>query len=164
MASPVDVGGLPNHVKYCVSVLSLQWANIRTSPVEIPYNWYQSWWFKVVFDFCSKMKVVKIMFWPHHCVKEEETKPLVKIALKSDVRNGRTRHHTPAGWLATHTDARHTSHASSSPERADLTQIPDDPNHVPDPDKDDIITTSTWRHHAQLACHVSVQSADTSAW
>ena len=37
MASPVDVGGLPNHVKYCVSVLSLQWANIRTSPVGIPY-------------------------------------------------------------------------------------------------------------------------------
>jgi len=33
----VDVGGLPNHVKYCVSVLSLQWANIRTSPVGIPY-------------------------------------------------------------------------------------------------------------------------------
>ena len=37
MTSPVDVGGLPNHVKYCVSVLSLQWANIRTSPVGIPY-------------------------------------------------------------------------------------------------------------------------------
>jgi len=50
MASPVDVGGLPNHVKYCVSVLSLQWANIRTSPVGIPYNWYQSIWFEVVFD------------------------------------------------------------------------------------------------------------------
>jgi hypothetical protein len=40
MASPVDVGGLPNHVKYCVSVLSLQWANIKTSPVGIPYNHY----------------------------------------------------------------------------------------------------------------------------
>ena len=40
MASLVDVGGLPNHVKYCVSVLSLQWANIRTSPVGIPYNWW----------------------------------------------------------------------------------------------------------------------------
>ncbi|KAJ6901616.1 hypothetical protein NC651_019402 [Populus alba x Populus x berolinensis] len=37
MASPVDVGGLPNHVKYCISMLSFQWANIRTSPVEIPY-------------------------------------------------------------------------------------------------------------------------------
>jgi hypothetical protein len=37
MASPVDVGGLPNHVKYCVRVLSFQWANIRTSPVGIPY-------------------------------------------------------------------------------------------------------------------------------
>jgi len=40
MASPVDVGGLSNHVKYCVSVLSLQWANIRTSPVGIPYTCY----------------------------------------------------------------------------------------------------------------------------
>jgi len=38
MAPPVDVGGLPNHVKYCVSVLSLQWVNIRTSPVRIPYS------------------------------------------------------------------------------------------------------------------------------
>ena len=36
MASPVDIGGLPNHVKYCVNVLSLQWTNIRTSPVGIP--------------------------------------------------------------------------------------------------------------------------------
>jgi hypothetical protein len=38
MASPVDIGGLPNHVKYCVSVLNLKWINIRTSPVEIPYK------------------------------------------------------------------------------------------------------------------------------
>jgi len=34
----MDVGDLSNHVKYCVSVLSLQWAIIRTSPVGIPYN------------------------------------------------------------------------------------------------------------------------------
>jgi len=58
MASPVDVGGLPNHVKYCVSVLSLQWANIRTSPVGIPYNWYQSlvWsgvWFLLKNESCQ---------------------------------------------------------------------------------------------------------------
>jgi hypothetical protein len=33
--SPVDVGVLPNHVKYCVSVLSLQWATIRTPPVRL---------------------------------------------------------------------------------------------------------------------------------
>jgi len=38
MASPVDVGGLPNHVKYCVSVLSLLRANISTSSVGIPYR------------------------------------------------------------------------------------------------------------------------------
>jgi hypothetical protein len=34
----MDVGDLSNHVKYCVSVLNLQWAIIRTSPVGIPYN------------------------------------------------------------------------------------------------------------------------------
>ena len=62
MAFLVDIGDLPNHVKYCVSVLSLQWANIRTSPVEIPNNWYQSLWFKVVFDFLLKNKSC------HNCV------------------------------------------------------------------------------------------------
>jgi hypothetical protein len=34
----MDVGDLSNHVKYCVSVLNLQWAIIKTSPVGIPYN------------------------------------------------------------------------------------------------------------------------------
>jgi hypothetical protein len=33
--SPMNVGDLPNHVKYCVSVLSLQWATIRTPPVRL---------------------------------------------------------------------------------------------------------------------------------
>ena len=36
--------------------LSLRWATIRTSPVGIPNNWYQSTWFKVVFDFLLKNK------------------------------------------------------------------------------------------------------------
>ena len=40
MTPPVDVGGLPNHVKYCVSVLSLQWATIRTSPVGTPNTFH----------------------------------------------------------------------------------------------------------------------------
>jgi hypothetical protein len=53
----------------------------------------------VVFDFCSKMKVVKIVFWPYHRVEEEETKPLVKTASKSDVGHGRTLHHSPARRL-----------------------------------------------------------------
>jgi hypothetical protein len=52
----------------------------------IPNNWYQSTWYKVVFDFCSKMKVVKIVFWPYHCVEEEETKPLVKTTSKTSSR------------------------------------------------------------------------------
>jgi len=37
------------------------------------------------------MKVVKIVFWPYHCVEEEETKPLLKTASKSDVENVLTR-------------------------------------------------------------------------
>jgi hypothetical protein len=64
---------------------------------------------------------------------------LVKTALKSDVENVRTRRHASARWLATHTDARHASHASSSPGWANPTQMPDDPTHVPDPDNDDVI-------------------------
>jgi len=43
----MDVGDLPNHVKYCVSVLSLLWAMIMNTTIpqggaEIPNNWYQS--------------------------------------------------------------------------------------------------------------------------
>jgi hypothetical protein len=69
-----------------------------------------------VFDFCSKMKVVKIMFWPYHCVEEEEMKPLVKTAQNSDVGHARTRQHAPERRLPTRTNAPHASHASSSPE------------------------------------------------
>jgi hypothetical protein len=62
---------------------------------DFPNNWYQIIWFKVVFDFCSKIKVVKIMFWPYHCVEEKETKPLVKMAQNSEVGHARTRQHVP---------------------------------------------------------------------
>jgi len=48
------------------------------------------------------------------------------------------RPHAPARWLATRTDARHTS---SSPGWADSTRIPVDLNHVADPDKDDVSMT-----------------------
>lgn len=34
----MDIGDLSNHVKYCVSILSLQWTIIRTSPVRIANN------------------------------------------------------------------------------------------------------------------------------
>jgi hypothetical protein len=105
------------------------------------------------------MKVVKIVFWPYHCVEEEETKPLLKTASQSDVGNRRTRHHAPAKRLSTRTDARHASHASSSPGWADPTRIPDDPTHVPDPDKDDVIMTPVYT----VSRHVSVQSAATSS-
>ena len=91
LTSPVDVGNLSNHVKYCVSVLSLQWTTISTSPIEFPNNWYKSIWFKVVFDFFSKMKVVKLVFWPYHRVEEEKTSILVKTAKTSNVGHGCTR-------------------------------------------------------------------------
>jgi len=47
--------------------------------------------FKVVFDFCPKMKVVKMMFRPYHRVKEEETSTLVKTVQNLDVGHHRTR-------------------------------------------------------------------------
>ena len=41
-SSLVDLGGLPNHIKYCVSVLDFQWTIIRTSPVEIPNKFFNN--------------------------------------------------------------------------------------------------------------------------
>jgi hypothetical protein len=34
----------------------------RMGEPEFPNNWYQSTWFKGVFDFCSKLKVLKMVF------------------------------------------------------------------------------------------------------
>jgi len=53
----------------------------------------------------------------------------------------RKRPHAPTRWLATRTDVRHASHASSSPGWADPTRIPVDLTHVVDPDTDDVSTT-----------------------
>jgi hypothetical protein len=68
-------------------------------------------------------------------------KPLLKTASKSNVGNLSTRPHAPKTWLDTRTDARHASHASSSPEWADPTRIPVDPTHVTDPDMNDVSMT-----------------------
>jgi hypothetical protein len=68
-------------------------------------------------------------------------KPLFKTASKSDAGNLRTRHHVPTKRLSTRADARHASHASSSPGWADPTRIPGDPTHVHDPDMDAVIMT-----------------------
>ena len=72
----------------------------------------------------------------------------MKTASKSDVGN-----------VLTRTDARHASHVSSSPGWADPTRIPNDPTHVLDPDKDDVIMTPAYT----VSMYVSVQSVDTSA-
>jgi len=51
---------LPNHVKYCVSVLYPPMSNYQYTPglrmgvTEFPNNWYQSTRFKGVFDFAQK--------------------------------------------------------------------------------------------------------------
>ena len=70
-----------------------------------------------------------MVFWPYHCVEEDETKRLVKMALKSDVGHGRTLHHSPARRLPTSANAPHGCHVSSSPGWVDPTRIPVDPTH-----------------------------------
>jgi hypothetical protein len=103
--SPVDVGGFaePRKILCQCALPFFEQVSVHHRSAHggagIPNNWYQSWWFKGVFDFCSKMKVFKILFWPYHCVEEEETKPPVKTASKSDVGHGRTLHHSPAKRL-----------------------------------------------------------------
>jgi len=99
------------------------------------------------------------VFWPYHCVDEEETKSLVKTASKSDFGTVLTRRHAPARWLPTRTDSHHASHASSSPGWADPTRIPDDPTHVPDPDEYDVIMTS-W-HAMSATSHLTHQHSGT---
>jgi hypothetical protein len=131
---------------------------------RITNNWYQSIWFKVVFDFCSKMKVVKIMFWPYHCVEEEETKPLVKTASKSGFENVLTRHHAPARLLA----MRHTRLL-----HLDELTLPECQTTRPTC-QTRIRMTSSWHNHdasmhswhamsSSVSSHVIVQSADTSS-
>jgi len=102
------------------------------------------------------MKVLKIVFWPYQCVEQKEMKPLVKTSSKSDVGNGRTRHHALAGWLATRTDTRHASHASSSPGWADPTRIPVDPTHVPASDKMTSSCTVGMPWQRPVIWHVSI--------
>jgi hypothetical protein len=140
----VDVGDLPNHVKYCVPVwlaffeqLSVHHRSAHGG-ARIPNNWYQSIWFKVVFDFLFKNK---------SCQNYVLTIPLCRggrdeATGEKGVEIGRRNHpRAPARWLATRTDVRHASHASSSPGWVDPTRIPVDPTHVIDPDKDDVSMT-----------------------
>ena len=108
MASPVDVDGLPNHVKYCVSVLSLQWANIRTSRSEFPTIGIRA----------HGLKVCLILLKNESCQNCVLTIPLCRGG--SDEATGengveierRTWPHAPTRWRPTRADA---PHASSSP-------------------------------------------------
>ena len=62
---------------------------------------------------------------------------------ENGIEIGRRNHpYAPARLLATRTDTRHASHASSSPGWADPTRLPDDPTHVPNPDEKDVIMAS----------------------
>jgi len=79
-----------------------------------------------------------MMFWPYHCVEEEETSTLVKTVQHLDVENGRTHHYAPARHLPTSADA---PHASSSLRWADSTWKPDDQTRVTDLDEDDVNMT-----------------------
>jgi hypothetical protein len=64
----VDVGGFaePRKILCQCALPSIEQLSVYPDPrmgeTEFPNNWYQSTWFKGVFDFCSKMKVVKIVF------------------------------------------------------------------------------------------------------
>jgi hypothetical protein len=103
----VDVGDLPKHVKYCVLVCLASNGQLSEhhwstqGELESPTIGIRAYGLKRCLIFCSKIKVVKIMFWPNHCVEEEETKPLVKTASKLNTGNGRTRRQALARWLAT---------------------------------------------------------------
>jgi len=128
--------------------------------VEIPNNWYKSLQFKVVFDFCSKIKVVKMVFWLYHCVEEEETNTLVKTTSKLYVGHGCTLPHVPARRLSTRVGAPQACHASSLPRWPNPTRIPEDPTHMTDPD-------GWWCHHDVImasACTFGVPCQRTISW
>jgi len=101
------------------------------------------------------MKVVKIVFWPYHRVEEEETKPLLKTASKSDVGNVLTRRHAPARLLPTRA-TRHTRllHPDELTQPEYQTTRPTCQTRIR--------MTSSWRNH-DASMHVSAQSAGTSA-
>jgi len=92
--SPVDVGDFaePRKILCQCALASVEQISVHPRSahgvLEFPNNWYQSTWFKGVFVFCSKMKVLKMVFWPYHCVEEVETEPLVKTASKSGASRG----------------------------------------------------------------------------
>ena len=110
---------MPNHVKYCVSVLYPPMSNYQYTPgprmgvPEFPNNWYQSTWFKGCL----------ILLKNESCQNCVLTIPLCRggrdeATVENRVEIGRRKPlHAPERRLPTRTDARHASHASSSPER-----------------------------------------------
>jgi len=120
-------------------VLSLQWATISTPPVRawgagIPTIGIRAHGLKRLILLKNESCQNCVLTIPLFRGEKDEATVENRVEI-----GGRKRLHAPTGWLATRTDARHTSHASSSPRWADPTRIPDDPTHVPDPDEYDII-------------------------
>jgi hypothetical protein len=143
--SHVDVGDLPNHVKYCVSVLSLLWAMIMNTTVphgeKSPTNWYQSLWFISSVWFLLKNEscqngVLNIPLW--RAGRDEHTAENDTKFWRGALPHAPTRADEKATYEHRHAQA---PHASSSPGWADTTRIPVDPTHVADPDKDDVSMT-----------------------
>jgi len=50
-------------------------------------------WFRVMFDFCLKIKVLKTVFWTYHRVEEIKRSTLMKTVQNSNMRHGRTGKH-----------------------------------------------------------------------
>jgi len=111
------------------------------------------------------------MFWPYHCLEEEETKPLLKTASKSDVGKRRTRRRGDCPRAQTRA-TRHTRllHPDKLTRPEYQTTRPTFQTRIR--------MTSTWRNHdvsihsqharqrpvsrhviVQSACHVIIQSA-----
>jgi hypothetical protein len=137
---------LPNHVKYCLGELKPPLSNYQytTGPrmgvLESPTTGIRAY----------GLKGCLILLKNESCQNCVLTIPLYRggideATVENRVEIGRRKPpHAPsrAGEeTAMRTDARHASHASSSPGWADPTRIPVDPTHMADPDNDDVSMT-----------------------
>jgi len=141
----VDVGDLPNHVKYCVLVCLASngqlsehhWSTYRG--LESPTIGIRaSSGLKCCLIFARNWKLSKLCLTIPLCRGERD-----EATGENNVKIRRlTWPHAPTRWLSKRADA---PHASSSPGWPNPTWIPVDLTHVSDPDKDDV---SMHRWHA----------------